>query len=391
MLKIISIVGARPNFIKIAPFIRAIEVHNECSSKKVEFVHILVHTGQHYDHNMSDLFFEDLNIPDPDFYLGVGSGSPAYQIGQTMIEFEKVLLKEKPDWVVVVGDVNATLACSVIAKQCNVKVAHIEAGLRSNDWTMPEEINRIITDRLSDLLFTPCHFADANLKAEGVANIRIVRVGNIMIDTLEEHRAEATRRDINEVLSHNHPEYSGYKSKNHTGYEPLQEGEFGVLTLHRPSNVDDPDVLGKLMDVLVEISEQIPIIFPIHPRTHKRLVEFDLYDVILENDGIYLTQPLSYIDMMSLNLRAKILLTDSGGLQEEAAVFGTPCLTLRSNTERPVTLVENGGTNYIVGNDPDKIRAAFFRVIAHPPEGHRPELWDGNTAERIVKTLIERS
>jgi len=389
-----SVVGARPNLMKIAPFIHAIERFEESAGSHVKIINQLVHTGQHYDQNMSDSFFEDLNIPRPDYHLGVGSGSHAYQMGQTMIEFEKVLLASKPDWVVVVGDVNATGSCSITAKKHQFRVAHIEAGLRSNDWTMPEEINRIITDRVSDLLLTPCRFADENLKREGASAQRIERVGNIMIDTLEANREKAASMDINAVVSRNiaqTPEENKTEKARSSKARKLTGEDFVLLTMHRPSNVDEPQTLKALMDALQEIAEKYPIVFPIHPRTRERLKEFALWDVIAENKNIIATQPIGYLDFLCLNMRARVLLTDSGGLQEEACVLGTPCLTLRWNTERPVVLVENGGTNILVGNDPEKIRNGFKQMADFPRKEHRPELWDGHTAERVVSAIVNRT
>ena len=389
-IRIMSIVGARPNFIKIAPFVHAINLYNEANKQKCKFIeHILVHTGQHFDHNMSDLFFSELNIPHPDYHLGVSSGSHAYQVGQTMIEFEKVLLREKPDWVVVVGDVNATTACSITAKKHNFKVAHIEAGLRSNDWTMPEEINRLVTDRISDLLLTPCRFANANLKAEGISDGRIKRVGNIMIDSLEIYHSKAMDKDLNEVIRRNLITDADEDSRTSARFEPLMEGNFAVLTLHRPSNVDNLDTLGPLINVLSGIAEQLPIVFPVHPRTHEKLKEFGLLERALQNKWFYLLKPISYIELLGFNMHSKLIITDSGGLQEEAAVLGIPCLTLRWNTERPITLIENGGTNQIVGNNPINIRKAFDDVMLSPPKGKCPELWDGHTAERVLNALIK--
>ena len=284
-MKIMSIVGARPNFMKIAPFVRALRGHS------VE--HVLIHTGQHYDDEMSKAFFEELQIPKPDVNLGVGSGSYAYQIGQTMIEFEKVLVACKPDWVVVVGDVNATAACSVVARKHQARVAHIEAGLRSNDWEMPEEINRVVTDRVSNLLFTSDSFADANLLREGVAPEDICRVGNIMIDTMAHERERAARLDPSEFIARNLlvPRPAAVTPR---GYL--------LLTMHRPSNVDDPTTLGALVDVLLELAETAPLTFPIHPRTKLRLEEFNLWDRFVAHPGLLPLKPLSYREMLHLTI-----------------------------------------------------------------------------------------
>lgn len=381
-MKIISVVGARPNFMKIAPFIKTINIHNSKTDNKIE--HILIHTGQHYDDRMSRTFFEELNIPNADINLGIGSGSHAEQVGHTMIAFEKVLLQESPDWVIVVGDVNATLACSVTAKKLNIRVCHIEAGLRSGDETMPEEINRLVTDRLSDLLLTPDKMASENLRKEGVPDYRIEFVGNIMIDTLENNREKASQLSISEILSNNViKEVSCFDSTD------FENNDFGLITMHRPSNVDDPKILANLINWMIDYAAvKVPVIWPIHPRTLKRIEEFDLLDNIKKCDNLFLTYPLSYFELLRLNMQAKIMLTDSGGLQEECCVLGTPFLTLRWNTERPITLVENGGAGYIVGNNISRIEKEFNQIIQEKRKPNRPELWDGNTADRCLKAIL---
>jgi UDP-N-acetylglucosamine 2-epimerase (non-hydrolysing) len=389
-MKILSIVGARPNFMKIAPFIKAINDHNLFSNSKIN--HLLVHTGQHYDQNMSDTFFTELGIPQPDINLGIGSGSHAEQVGKTMIELEKVFRKEKPDWVIVVGDVNATLAASVTAKKEHIKCAHIEAGLRSGDMKMPEEINRLVTDRLSDLLLTPDLLSNENLRKEGVPEEKIKFVGNIMIDTLEANRDKASKLSIKKIVDSN-----SNKSKPHPRACPeLAEGslvphtnEYALMTLHRPSNVDDQGILSAIIDFLCEeVATKMPLIWPIHPRTEGRLKEFNLWNKVMENDKIILLNPLGYLDMLRLNMDAKIMLTDSGGLQEECTVLGTPCITMRWNTERPVTLQEHGGASVLVGNNVDKARKEFLRMLKEDRKPVIPELWDGKTAERILKEII---
>ena len=384
-MKIISVVGARPNFMKIAPFVRAIEKHNQSGlGEKVE--HILVHTGQHYDVRMSEAFFSALNIPDPDINLEIGSGSHAEQVGYTMIAFEKVLHQHKPDWVVVVGDVNATLACSVTAKKENIRVCHIEAGLRSGDMAMPEEINRLVTDRLSDLLLTPDLLSNANLKAEGVADERIQFVGNVMIDTLEENRSKAESISLAGIIQNNFHE--GKRLEIEAGF-PVQDNNIAVLTLHRPSNVDNPEILGNLLNFLMnEVCADQPLLWTLHPRTEKRLKEFGLWHKIEEAKNLILLKPLGYHDMLRLNMAARIMLTDSGGLQEECTVLGTPCLTLRWNTERPVTLKEHGGASVLVGNNIERIRKEYRVAMTEDRHPVRPELWDGHAAERCLAALL---
>ena len=320
MQKIISLVGARPNFMKIAPFVRAIENYNKVNSDKLD--HILVHSGQHYDVRMSKSFFDALGIPDPDINLEIGSGSHAEQVGKTMIEFERVLKNENPDWVIVVGDVNAILAGSVTAKKLRIKCAHIEAGLRSGDLTMPEEINRLVADRICDLLLTPDKISKKNLQREGVPEEKIKFVGNIMIDTLEANRKKAEKLDINMIVSRN----SSIENTTHK----FENSAFAVMTMHRPSNVDSREILSRIILFLTkEMVQNMPLIWPIHPRTHKRLIEFGLWDKVMNTDNLIILHPIGYQEMLRLNMGAKIFLTDSGGIQEECTVLGTPCLTLR--------------------------------------------------------------
>ena len=372
-MKIISVVGARPNFMKIAPFCQALKSHPEVR-------HILVHTGQHYDIRMSDSFFSELGIPAPDIHLNIGSGTHAEQVGRTMMEFEKVVRAEHPDWVVVVGDVNATCACSIVAKKEHVKLAHIEAGLRSGDMDMPEEVNRLVTDRLSDLLLTPDRISNANLKAEGVPDARIRFVGNIMIDTLEAQRGKAASRPIRELVKRELLDAAW-------ALPDLRDNGFAVMTMHRPSNVDQPEILKPLVEFLTgEVAGDMPLLWPIHPRARKQLELFGLWEFVREK--IILLNPLGYHDMLRLNMGARLMLTDSGGLQEECCVLGTPCLTLRWNTERPITLKEHGGASVLVGNDVPKVRRAYRETLAAGRLPQRPELWDGHTAERIADAII---
>jgi len=385
-MKIISLVGARPNFLKIAPFIKAIEGRNaKLRTRNSELIrHILVHTGQHYDDRMSKAFFESLGIPEADINLGIGSGTHAEQVGNTMIEFEKVVHKEKPDWVIVVGDVNATLAGSVTAKKEHIKCAHIEAGLRSGDMDMPEEINRLVTDRLSDILFTPDRISNENLKKEGVDEEKIKFVGNIMIDTLEANRDKAERLHLKNIASESLIVDRSFK-------EP-EENEFAVLTLHRPSNVDHIETLEPIVNFLAdELSQDLPLIWPLHPRAKKQLESFGLWEKLQQNRNILFLHPVGYLEMLRLNMGAKLLLTDSGGLQEECTILGTPCITLRWNTERPVTLREHGGASVLVGNNIERLRKEYnlTKNISRNPV--RPELWDGRTAERIIEELLNYS
>ena len=378
-MKIISVVGARPNFMKIAPFIKEIQKYNLSSKERIE--HILVHTGQHYDDRMSKTFFEALEIPQADINLGIGSGTHAEQVGHTMIAFEKVLRIEKPDWVIVLGDVNATLACSVTAKKEHIKVCHIEAGLRSGDMDMPEEINRLVTDRLSDLLLTPDTLSIENLKKEGVTKKRMSFVGNIMIDTLEANREKATRLTIEQIIKEN--------ILSPSPHHPTSFSNFAIITLHRPSNVDQKEVFEPLIRfILDEVSKDMYIIWPIHPRTLKQLQFFGLWEEIAKHPKMILMYPLGYHELLRLNMEANIMLTDSGGLQEECTILGTPCLTLRWNTERPITLREHGGASVLVGNNVERIRKEYLHTIQTKTKPIRPELWDGKTAERCLNAIL---
>ena len=360
-MRITSVVGARPNFMKIAPLVNALAgVHS--------VDHRLVHTGQHYDQNMSDIFFRDLSIPAPQIDLGVGSGSHAHQTGQIMIEFEKECDRNRPDLVVVVGDVNSTMACTLVATKMLIPVAHVEAGLRSFDRTMPEEVNRMVTDRLADYLFTTSRDADENLKREGVDPSKIHFVGNVMIDTLLEHREQAEGLSVAARFG-------------------ASAGGYAVMTLHRPSNVDNPVVLRGILEAVQEISETVPVIFPIHPRTSARIREFELDRLV--HGGVRITEPLGYLEFLNLIANAKFALTDSGGLQEETTVLGVPCLTLRQNTERPITITD--GTNELVGPEPDRILEAAGRIFMGAwKEPRVPEYWDGQAAHRIVDVLTQR-
>jgi UDP-N-acetylglucosamine 2-epimerase (non-hydrolysing) len=364
MLKVINVVGARPNFMKMAPIIEAMNLRPE------RIRHLLVHTGQHYDERMSRSFFADLGMPRPDIDLEVGSGSHAEQTARVMVEFEKVCIREAPDLVIVVGDVNSTLACTITAKKLGIKVAHVEAGLRSRDMTMPEEINRLCTDVLCDLLFTTDRFADENLRAEGVSSDKVFFVGNVMIDTLLKHRELARGLDL-------------------ASRWELKPRGFATLTLHRPSNVDEPEILRGILEALCEIGSEIPVVFPIHPRTRKMVSRFGFdgyFSSTPKPSGLWPTEPLGYLDFLHLNMNAMMVVTDSGGLQEETTVLGVPCISLRNNTERPITC--SVGTNFIAGNDPASIRRHASAVLAgEARRGAVPDRWDGRAAERIVEIL----
>jgi len=361
MLKIINVVGARPNFMKVAPIVAAMK------RREREFAPLLVHTGQHYDADMSDAFFRDLHLPAPDIYLGVGSAPREEQIAAVQERFEPLVEKEKPDWVIVVGDVNSTLAGARVSKKLGVKVAHVEAGLRSYDPTMPEEANRVETDRIADLLLTPSADANENLLAEGIAPERVRLVGNVMIDSLQKHLPQAKASRIKEKLA-------------------LTDEQFTVVTLHRPSNVDELQALGRIVDALAQISERTTIVFPVHPRTQKTIAELGFSKRLLNLKNLQMIEPLGYLDFLGLYSGARLVLTDSGGIQEETTVLGIPCLTLRENTERPITV--SLGTNVIVGTKTETIvSAAFAALDAKPKPAVAIPLWDGHTAERIVISL----
>jgi UDP-N-acetylglucosamine 2-epimerase (non-hydrolysing) len=359
-MHVLNVVGARPNLMKIAPIIEVMQDHPFIESS-------LLHTGQHYDERMSKVFFDELGIPKPDIYLGVGSGSHAHQTARVMVAFEEVLDAQRPDVVVVVGDVNSTLACAITAKKQQITVAHVEAGLRSFDRRMPEEINRIVTDALSDLLFTTAIEANENLLREGVPEDQIFFVGNVMIDTLNKHREKAR------VL----------RTPKQFGMLPH---EYALLTLHRPSNVDDLAVLDGILGALMRIQESIPILFPAHPRTIQRIGEFGFGSRMAAMPNLKVIPAQGYLAFMDLMMHARLVLTDSGGIQEETTVLGVPCLTLRENTERPITITQ--GTNQLVGTDPVDIVGATNKVLAGSGIAPKiPECWDGHAAERILNVL----
>jgi UDP-N-acetylglucosamine 2-epimerase (non-hydrolysing) len=353
MMRALCVAGARPNFMKVKPVVDALEAAG------VDVV--LLHTGQHYDAAMSDTFFEELGLRAPDIHLGIGSGSHAEQTARIMTAFEPVVSEHDPDIVVVVGDVNSTMACAIVAAKAGALVAHVEAGLRSRDWSMPEEVNRVVTDRVSDYLLAPSADAIANLRAEGYRDDQLHLVGNVMIDTLLANVDRATARPI--LTTHG-----------------LSVRGYGLITLHRPANVDDPDVLRELLGALNEVSRSVPLLFPVHPRA-RAAVEACGVDA-----GIRLIDPLGYLDFLALEASAALVLTDSGGIQEETTALGVPCLTLRDNTERPITVDE--GTNQLVGRDRARIVAAATHVLAHGVPARSPQLWDGKAATRIADVIV---
>ncbi|HUI06844.1 MAG TPA: UDP-N-acetylglucosamine 2-epimerase (non-hydrolyzing) [Verrucomicrobiae bacterium] len=361
-LRVVNVVGARPNFMKIAPLMPEYRKH------PADFEPVLVHTGQHYDDNMSQQFFEQLHLPEPDVYLGVGSGTHSEQTAKVMVELEKFLTKTPADLVVVVGDVNSTMAAAIVAAKLCVPVAHIEAGLRSFDRTMPEEINRLVTDALADYCFTTSPDADENLRHEGVSRGKIFFVGNVMIDTLLQLKEAGLKSDVRRRLR--------------------LDGEFGFVTLHRPSNVDSKETLAEILSALDVVQKKLPLVFPAHPRTVNRLKQFGYWDELQRWENLRLVEPIGYLDSLCLMANAKLVLTDSGGMQEETTVLGTPCLTIRENTERPITITE--GTNTLVGTSHAKIVAEARHILeGRGKTGRVPKFWDGRAAERIVQCLLE--
>ncbi|MGB3463764.1 MAG: UDP-N-acetylglucosamine 2-epimerase (non-hydrolyzing) [Cyclobacteriaceae bacterium] len=361
-MRIINIVGTRPNFMKIAPIIKELQKHSEIE-------HFLLHTGQHYDLKLSQNFFTELEIPDPDINLNIGSDTQAKQVAKIMIAFEEVCDKYNPDYILVVGDVNSTMACSLVAAKRQIKVIHVEAGIRSRDRNMPEEINRLVTDSIADYLLPPSADAVENLQREGHENSKIKMVGNVMIDTLRYFQDKIQRSDILEKLG-------------------LTTGQYVALTLHRPSNVDNEENLTNILKAIRYVSQSNKVVFPVHPRTKKMIGQFNL-DSLLESEDIILTEPFGYFYFGKIISNSRFVLTDSGGIQEETTVYGIPCITIRENTERPVTISE--GTNELAGASYDKITQMADRIMEGDwKKGKVPELWDGKTAERIVdfiKTL----
>ncbi|MBM3242988.1 UDP-N-acetylglucosamine 2-epimerase (non-hydrolyzing), partial [Candidatus Poribacteria bacterium] len=334
-MKIACVVGARPNFMKIAPILEAMKKYPQVQP-------ILVHTGQHYDYEMSGVFFEDLDIPEPDVHLGVGSGSHAVQTAKIMIEFEKVVLEHQPDLVLVVGDVNSTLACALVAAKENIPVAHVEAGIRSFDRSMPEEMNRLLTDAISDYLFVPTEHGCANLSREGIPEEKIFLVGDVMIDTLLQYKDKAATIPILDNLG-------------------LQKGNYALMTMHRPHNVDIKENLIKILNAIQEIQSKISVVFPMHPRTRHRIEKFQLNEQLSNMKNLIVLEPIGYLRFLNLMMNSKFVLTDSGGMQEETTVLNIPCLTLRENTERPETI--DGGTNTLVGNDTQRIISESLKIL----------------------------
>lgn len=367
-MKVILVCGARPNFMKIAPIIRAIEKHN-ASTEENPIEPVLVHTGQHYDYEMSKIFFEDLELPEPDIYLGVGSGTHAQQTARVMMRLEKVLMKEKPDLVMVVGDVNSTLAGALAAVKLHIPVAHVEAGLRSYDKTMPEEINRLLTDHVSSYLFTTSEYDDDNLKREGISGSRIFCVGNIMVDSLLFYKEIAEKSSILSRLG-------------------LKEQSYALLTLHRPSNVDNKERLTDALTAIGTISQRIPVVFPVHPRTRKNIDKYGLGYNSLDK-RVLMTEPLGYLEFLKLEMNSKLVITDSGGIQVETTVLGIPCLTMLGSPIWTVTHME--GTNTLVGNDSHKLMEGTTKILdGRAKQGRIPKLWDGKTAEKIVAVVSQQ-
>ena len=366
-MKLILVAGARPNFMKIAPLVRAIKWHNDkIGQTDMHIDFLLVHTGQHYDIQMSEVFFRDLSLPKPNINLEVGSASHAVQTAKIMIGFEGVCLAEKPDWIVVVGDVNSTMACTLVAAKLGIKVAHVEAGLRSFDRAMPEEVNRLVTDTLADLLLTPSPDADQNLVREGIPREKIRRVGNLMIDTLIDNLGRARERLPYERFG-------------------LKEGHYVFVTLHRPSNVDDKNVLSSIMETLIGLSNRIDVVFPVHPRTRDKLISFGIWEKARSSVSLIITEPMNYLDTIGLVDKARFVITDSGGLQEETTFLNIPCLTVRPNTERPITISQ--GTNKLTS--PDSVSEDIDHILnGYSKQSRIPEMWDGMAGLRTVDEIV---
>lgn len=361
MKKIISVVGARPNFIKIAP------IHSSFKKYKKEIEHLICHTGQHFDEKMSKIFFDELQMPKPDFYLGIGGGSHAEQTARIMIEFEKILIKENPDLIIVPGDVNSTLAASLVASKLHIPVAHVEAGLRSFDRKMPEEVNRVLTDHISEYLFVTEKSGLTNLENEGIDRSKVFFTGNVMIDSLVNFMSHIDSSNIIDKLS-------------------LEQGNYVLATFHRPSNVDEEENLSQLINAINEISKERKVVFPVHPRTRNNINEFGLSGKL--SDNIIILDPIGYIDFLSLTKNAELVITDSGGIQEETTFLGIQCITVRDNTERPIT--SEIGTNHMIGTDFNKVVLAAESILAGQKKvGSIPEYWDGKASDRIVEIIYK--
>lgn len=364
MKQILLIAGARPNFIKLAPLYDALRARPE------SYTPVVVHTGQHYDQEMSDVFIRQLEIPEPDINLGIGSGTHGFQTGKVMIEIEKVMMDREPDMVVVFGDVNSTLAAAIASVKLGISVAHVEAGLRSCDWSMPEEINRIVADRVSELLLTTCESANINLLREGVSEDAVHFVGNVMIDSLVKYLPKADKLDVLSECD-------------------VEKGQYVLVTMHRPGNVDDGEQLSKMIEMLSGLAKIAPVIFPMHPRTRKRLLEFELSsgdNSVFEDPNLRVVKPLGYLEFLKLQKEAAVVVTDSGGVQEETTYLGVRCLTVRRNTERPVTITD--GTNSLIGLRPEQIVREADKCLQNGfKSSRRPLLWDGKAAGRIVEVL----
>ncbi len=364
--KVFLVAGGRPNFMKVAP------VYEEMKKYPAHFKPIIVHTGQHYDWNMSDIFFKNLGLKKPDIFLGAATGNHGRQTGRIMIEFEKRLLKEKPDLVVVVGDINSTLACSVAAVKQRIRVAHVESGLRSFDRSMPEEINRVVTDAVSDILFTASENDETNLLNEGISKDKIYFVGNVMIDSLRKIKKTVQK---SKILKKN----------------GIREKKYASLTIHRPSNVDDKETLQNILNAVAVIQKEIPVVFPVHPRTMKMIMKFRLLSFIKNLENLILIEPLGYLDFAKLMVSSKLVMTDSGGIQEETTILNIPCLTIRENTERPITVFE--GTNTIVGNSTENIVSKAKGILNSKRKAQlkkAPKFWDGKASQRIIKVLKKK-
>lgn len=373
-MKVLNVVGARPNFMKIAPLHRAFNAHPKIQS-------LILHTGQHYDEKMSDIFFNQLELPKPDFYLGIGGGSHTYQKANVMLKFEEVLNDEKPDVVLVVGDVNATAACSIVAVKMGIPTVHIEAGLRSGDRTMPEEINRIITDAICDDLFVTEQSGMINLAKEGVADEKVHFVGHVMIDSLVHFREKASKIDLNSIIA---------STINNSDISTLEPKSFVLTTMHRPHNVDNERGLQAILQIFRDVTRHLPLVFAMHPRTSNNLKQFNLYESLLSIPGLILLEPQGYLQFLKLMDNARVIITDSGGIQEETTFLNVPCMTFRDTTERPVTV--DIGTNFLMSDlNPTSVYDQFERILTgQAKQGVIPPLWDGKASERIAEILVNK-